>query len=69
MSLFYRSNRLIVSPGVNGWRGRTSDTVSAILSLVTTTANLLRATLETVNLFSISDGLAFRSTCQLNPTQ
>jgi hypothetical protein len=42
----------------------TSDTVSAIFNLVTTTANLLLATLETVNLFSISDGFALRSGCQ-----
>ena len=47
---------------ISQWHERlTSDTVSAIFSFVTTTANLLRATLETVNLFSISDDFAFRS--------
>jgi hypothetical protein len=51
-------------------RGRllTSETVSAILSFVTTTANLLLATLETVNLFSISEGFAFRSMDQYSST-
>lgn len=43
-------------------RGKlTSETVSDMRSLVITTANLRRATDETVNLFSISDGLAFMS--------